>query len=65
MEFYRGKFTRNEPGSFWRLTIVAVFILSLLVMFSLWFFGWGHEPLEPVHDEEPHAAVLRIFDESV
>ena len=61
MQFYRGKFTNNEPNSFWTLTVIVIIILSFLVTIAFWFFIWGHEPFEPIHDEEPHASITTFY----
>lgn len=46
-----------EPKSFWVFTTIILIIVGLTIVGFIWFFYIGHEPFEPVHDEEPHAFI--------
>lgn len=48
-----------EPNSFWVVTAFASVLTVILIAFLIWFAYIGHEPLEPIHDEEPHASIIK------
>lgn len=48
-----------EPISFWVVTATASAFTVLIIAFLIWFAYFGHEPLEPIHDEEPHASIIK------
>lgn len=49
-----------EPPIFWMVTTVVLVIAAITIILFAWFMYIGHEPLEPVHDENPHASVTNI-----
>lgn len=59
MEFYLGKFTKNEPRSFWLLTVGAAVIVVLIIVGLIWFWNSGHEIIEPIHDNHPQTSITK------
>ncbi|MBK8813683.1 MAG: hypothetical protein IPN69_23540 [Acidobacteria bacterium] len=51
----------HETPIFWVVTAVALVTTVVIIAVFIWFVYIGHEPLEPVHDENPHAAATSIF----
>ncbi len=51
--------TKNEPNSFWIVTVAIIGVVILTIVFLSWFAYFGHEVLEPIHDEEPHALIIQ------
>lgn len=50
---------KYEPTSFWIVTAIASGLTVIIIAFLIWFAYIGHEPLEPIHDEELHASIIR------
>lgn len=53
------KMTKYEPRSFWIVTVAVIGVVILTIAFLSWFAYFGHEVLEPIHDEEPHALIIQ------
>jgi nitric oxide reductase large subunit len=50
-----------EPPIFWFISVIVLVIMAITIALFIWFVYIGHEPLEPVHDENPHASAANIF----
>lgn len=51
----------HETPIFWVVTGVALVMTAVIIALFIWFVYIGHEPLEPVHDETPHASTTNIL----
>lgn len=51
-----------EPPVFWVFTAATLVVTIAFITMFAWFVYIGHEPLEPVHDEFPHAALIKVQD---
>ena len=58
--YIEGKVIKYEPSGFWVFTTAALIITALIIILFAWFVYIGHEPLEPVHDEFPHAVLTKV-----
>ena len=46
---------KYEPNSFRLITGIVILIFTIVIAAFIWFVYIGHEPYEPIHDENPHA----------
>ena len=53
---------QEEPRSFWVYTAIIVLIFAVILIVYTWFVYTGHEKYEPVHDEQPHATLNKIYE---
>ncbi|MEQ1644411.1 MAG: hypothetical protein ABL959_13270 [Pyrinomonadaceae bacterium] len=49
----------HESPSFWVVTTIAMVVTAVIIFLFVWFVYIGHEPLEPIHDDNPHAALTK------
>lgn len=48
----------HETPFFWIVTVIAILVVAIAIGIFSWFVYIGHEPYEPVHDENPHAQIM-------